>query len=231
MWTTTEPHTFARRVKFWTIRLWSCRSSSAICLAYVCRAVFQPHVDQAGELMGRGRDRLRRPQPGLHPAEEGPQRALMPMQAGRGPPPRRRRSGSTGLRAPRSHLASRDLMVGAAPEPGRDVLHGRPSPQIEPDLTAAGQGRGLVDARNGGEVDPRHPRPRASHVDTRSVACPLPRPPYRRSRLTGPALSACRTVRFALAVTRADLLVIQVIEPTFRMSLVIFTTLGRHQAT
>ena len=52
-------------------------------LTHVCRAVLEHGVDQPGELVGGGGDRLRGPQPGLHPAAKRPEGTLAVVQ-GRG---------------------------------------------------------------------------------------------------------------------------------------------------
>ena len=180
--------------------------------AHLGCAVLPQGVDHAGELMRRGGDRLRRPQPGFPPAAEGSQGTWPALPAPGGQPQRRRHPVGTWRRAARSPLASGDPVVRTAPKPGGALRHGRPPPQVQPALADARHRRGLVTALHGGPVAPRHPMACAAHVEARAMACPLARAHQRPHGFMGLALGARPQRRVALAVTRGALLVLRVRE-------------------
>jgi hypothetical protein len=99
-----------------------------------------------------------------------------------------------------------------APTPGGETLHAEPSPHVQPARADARQRRRRVTSRHGGAVNPRHPRPGAAPLNMWSVAYPLARSHHRQPHCAGRALGEHPQVRCALAVTRASLLGIHVLE-------------------
>ena len=130
--------------------------------------------DQPRELLGRGRDRFRGPQSGLHPAEKRPSGTLAVVQ-GRGcQAPRGGRPVGTGLGAPAEDLAAGDALVRTAAQPRREVLHGWPATPIPAHRAEDAQGRRRVKALDLAQGHPGEPMQGVSDGAGWLVAARLP---------------------------------------------------------
>jgi hypothetical protein len=113
----------------------------------------QQAIDQAGEPIGHGRDRLRRAEPAAEATILRPEVALAAQERGGGEAERRGLPIDDVASASAQDLVAAGAIVGTEPEPRGEMGLGLPAGHVEADFADQGLGDADIDAVDAGEID------------------------------------------------------------------------------